>query len=286
MDISYFLRFPEGKAKAITLSYDDCLRTDIKLIETINNYDLKCTFNANSAFIGSERYLTKNEIEEHILNKGHEIAIHGAEHKSPGAVSLIDGIKDVLNGRHGLEQMFGGIIKGMAYPNAGITILDNGASYSEIRNYLVSLGISYARSLHGDNCNFRIPEDWYNWIPSAHHDNPELFEWIEKFLDFEINNTYLSSRRPMLLYIWGHSKEFEVNNNWDRLTKICEKISHKNDVWYATNIEIYNYINAYRSLEFNVERTICYNPSLYTIWFTANGKDFCIKPGETITFEK
>lgn len=282
MNISYFLRFPEGKAKAITLSYDDCLKTDIKLIETINKYGLKCTFNANSAFIGTERYLSKEEITKYIMDAGHEVAIHGAEHKSPGAATLVDGIRDMLNGRLELEQMFGGIIKGMAYPNAGITILDNGYTYQEIRRYLVDLGISYGRSLGGDNSNFRIPEDWYNWMPTAHHDNPQLFEWIDKFIDFDIKSTWLTSQRPMLLYIWGHSQEFEKNNNWNRLSEICEKIANKNDVWYATNIEIYNYISAYRSLEFNVERTICYNPTLYTVWFTANGKDYCIKPGETL----
>ena len=282
MNKCYFMRFPEGKAKAVKLSYDDCLRTDIKLVETINKYGLKCTFNANSSFIGDERHLSKDEIKEYILNKGHEIAVHGAEHKSPGAVTLVDGIQDMLNGRRELEQMFGGIIKGMAYPNAGITIFDNGATYSEIRNYLIGLGICYSRSLGGDNCNFRIPEDWYNWIPTAHHDNPHLFEWIEKFIDFDINSTYLTSRRPMLLYIWGHSKEFEEKHNWNRLTEICERISHKNDVWYATNMDIYNYVTAYRALEFNVDRTVCYNPTLYTIWFTANGNNYCIKSGETL----
>ena len=31
------------------------------------------------------------------------------------------------------------------------------------------------------------------------------------------------------------------------------KFSGKSDVWYATNIEIYNYVEAYKSLIFNAE---------------------------------
>ena len=78
-----FLRFPNGKAKAVTLSYDDGCRDDIRFSETISRYGLKCTFNINSAILGkdtSDWRLTKEEIEEHLMKKGHEIAVHGKEH--------------------------------------------------------------------------------------------------------------------------------------------------------------------------------------------------------------
>jgi len=244
---------------------------------------MKCTFNINSYNIKNESVvLNKEEITEHILNKGHELANHGAKHKAPGAISLTDGIVEMLDGRRDLERMFGRIIRGLAYPNTGVTIMDNGASYSDIKDYISKLGIAYARSLGGDNSKFLLPDDWFNWIPTAHHDNPNLFDWIDEFVNRDINSLYIGSRRPLLMYIWGHSYEFNDNNNWDRFECICKKLYNLDDVWYATNIEIYDYTMAYRSLRFNVDQTICYNPTHHTIWFVADGKDYCIKPGETI----
>ncbi len=282
---NYFMRFPEGRTKAVTLSYDDGCRADLRLAETINKYGLKCTFNINSSLMGSNTqdwHLTKEEIAEHLLGTGHEIAVHGALHKAPGMTTIIDGIRDALDGRIGLERAFGGIIKGMAYPNSGIRIFDNGATYNDVKNYLIELGIAYARSLGGDNDCFLMPEDWYNWIPTAHHNNPKIMEYIDEFLKIDVNSEYAGARRPRIFYMWGHAYEFDRNDNWEHLTEICEKLSGNDDIWYATNIEIYNYTKAYRSLEFNVDRTVVYNPTLHTVWFHADGKDYCIKSGATL----
>lgn len=82
-----------------------------------------------------------------MLDKGHEIAVHGELHKAPGMVRPIDGIKDVLNCRLGLESMFGRIIRGMAYPDSGIQVFQNQASYENIRDYLADWILS-------------IPEPW------------------------------------------------------------------------------------------------------------------------------
>lgn len=46
--------FPEGKRKAFTLSYDDGVIQDKKLVEIFNRHDLKATFNLNSGLQGEE----------------------------------------------------------------------------------------------------------------------------------------------------------------------------------------------------------------------------------------
>jgi len=279
----YFLRFPEGKTKAVTFSYDDGCRQDLRLAEILNKYGMKGTFNLNSKSIGaSEWNLNKEQIAENIMGTGHEVAVHCANHKQPGMTILADGIREVLDCRLELENMFGGIIKGMAYPNSGIRVFENGACYNDVKSYLTQLGIAYSRSLGGDNDGFSLPEDWHNWIPTAHHNNPKLFEWIEKFVSANVNSAYAGGRRPMLCYIWGHSYEFDNNNNWDRIEEICQKLSFKDEIWYATNIEICNYVKAYHSLEFNIDMTLCHNPTAYTVWFNADGNDYCVKSGETI----
>lgn len=273
-----FMRFPNNKIKAVTLSYDDGSCYDIKFSNIISSYGLKCTFNICSSFLDDkidDWHILKNDIDENILSYGHEIAVHTANHKAPGIIDITDGIKEVLECRIKLERIFGRIVKGMAYPNSGILFFDNGACYKDVKNYLTGLGISYARSLGGDNDNFRLPEDWHNWIPTAHHANPELMKYIDEFVE-------LDSQDPKLFYLWGHSHEFGLEDNWELLIDICNKISGKDDIWYATNIDIYNYVTAYRSLVFNVDKTMVYNPSAYTVWFRADDKDYSVKSGETV----
>lgn len=280
-----FLRFPEGNYKAVTFSYDDCPRYDIKLVGILNRYGIKCTFNVNSAFIPetkTEWHLSKEEIAEYLLGTGHEIAVHGAEHRAPGKQRAIDGIQDVLNCRLKLEKSFGRIIRGMAYPDSGITSFQNGASYENIRKYLADLDIVYSRTLGGDNDSFQLPDDWYAWMPTAHHTNPKVLDYIREFSEITPPE-YIASRVPRLFYLWGHSFEFENNHNWELMVSICEQLGRRDDCWYATNLEIYNYVAAYRSLIFSADSSIIYNPTLLTVWFECDGKLYSVKSGETIT---
>ena len=44
----YFIRYPEFRKKALTLSYDDGVEQDIRLIRNMDQYGIKGTFNLNS----------------------------------------------------------------------------------------------------------------------------------------------------------------------------------------------------------------------------------------------
>ena len=44
----FYMRYPLGKTKAVTLSYDDGTRHDIKLIDIMTKYGIKGTFNINT----------------------------------------------------------------------------------------------------------------------------------------------------------------------------------------------------------------------------------------------
>lgn len=273
-----FMRYPKGKTKALTLSYDDGVKDDIKLAEIISRYGIKCTFNHTNA-----EHMSKEEVEKYILSKGHEIAVHGANHRAEGLIRPIEGIEDVLSCRKNLESKFGIIIRGMAYPDSGIRNMATENAYENIKAYLKSLDIAYVRTLGEDNDLFKLPEDWYAWMPTARHINPRLMEYIEKFLNIDFSeNMYIANRDSRLFYLWGHSYEFERENNWDLLERICEKLSDKPDIWYATNMEIYNYVKAYKSLEYSADGKIIYNPTLYTIWFEIDKKPYSIKSNETL----
>lgn len=278
-----FLRFPMGKAKAVTFSYDDGCPQDITLSGILSDYGLKCTFNLNSKELCGINSLTKEEIQKNFLEKGHEIAVHGAFHRAEGTLRPIEGIQDVLNCRLELEQTYGTIIRGMAYPDTGISSFSNAAKYESVRQYLSELDIAYARTLGKDNNSFKLPEDWYSWIPTAHHNNPKILDYADEFIKLDLSDKkYGATRYPRLFYVWGHAYEFDRFDNWEHLHELCKKLGNRKDIWYATNIEIYNYVSAYHSLVYSVDSNMIYNPTLIAIWFDRDGTQHIIHPGETL----
>ena len=75
-----------GKLKAVTFSYDDGVTQDIKLIELLNKYNLKSTFNLNSMLLNKNGIIVRDgkriahyKIHAEDINSvyaGHEIAAH------------------------------------------------------------------------------------------------------------------------------------------------------------------------------------------------------------------
>ena len=276
--MTVLMRYPEGKAKAVTFSYDDGVAQDIRLAEIFDKYGMKGTFNftCRDAF-------TKEQIKEHFISKGHEIAVHGAYHRANGNLRPIEGIRDVLDCRLALEEKCDCIIRGMAYPDSGITQMGSFGTYEMIKQYLVELDIAYSRTLGSDNNSFMLPSDFHAWMPSAHHNNPKIMEFIDEFLNIDISTKAYHARRvSRLLYIWGHSYEFDRNDNWEHMEEICKKLANNDEIWYATNIEIYDYVQAYKSLRYSADGHKVYNPTLLTIWLDVDGKLYSVKSGETI----
>lgn len=281
-----FMRYPGGKAKAVTFSYDDGVPQDRRLAEIFDKYGMKCTFNFNCEKIRRENF-SREQINEFFLSKGHEIAVHGAHHRANGNLRVAAGIKEVLDCRIELEERCDCIVRGMAYPDSGITQMGNFGSYEQIRNYLCELDIAYARTLGGDNDRFMLPQDFYAWMPTAHHDNPEIMEYIDRFLQLDVSEkVYYTKRFPRLFYIWGHSYEFDRNNNWEHIEEICKKFAESDELWFATNIEICDYVQAYKSLRFSADGRIVHNPTSLTIWFDVERDLYSVKSGETIRLKR
>ena len=284
MHIRYnFLRFPEGKSKAVTLSYDDGCAEDVRLLETIDRYGLKCTFNLVGSNVEAGRPLSVDFIKNNILAHGHEVAVHGYLHRAQNKVRPIAGIRDTLDCRITLERTLGRIIRGMAYPDCAINRAAQPDLYETLRAYMADLDIAYIRSAMGDNDSFSLPDDWYLWMPTAHHDNGHITEYIDKFVSLDVSAQYIAQRHPRLFYLWGHAFEFERNQNWAHLEEIAAKLGGRDDIWYATNIEIHDYVTAYKQLKYSADESIVYNPTLFDIWFDIDRTLYKIKPGETIT---
>ena len=278
----FFMRYPEGKVKALTFSYDDGVEQDIKLVEIFNKYGLKGTFNLNSSLYTPEgtvhapgtvqRRMTEKQVTELFADGVHEVACHGEYHAYLDCLPPSGMVLDVINDRMALEKQFGRIVRGMAYPY--------GTRNAETIACLKSCGIAYCRTTGGSE-KFHMPNNWLELVPTCHHNNPNLMTLAKKFVEDE------KRRRPLFFMVWGHSYEFEMKQNWYTMERFAEYISGREDIWYATNIEIYDYVRDFGRLEYSADMKRVYNPTARTIWFASHltgGETVKIESGETLTF--
>ena len=274
-----FLRFPNFRYKAVTLSYDDGVVFDRKLIQILDEYGLKCTFNLNSELYAKEtnvRRLTKDEATELYKNSKHEVAIHGAKHLSLAEVSPEAATRDVIDDRENLEKQFGRIVKGMAYANGSF----NDTAVEVLKN----CGIKYARTTVATN-KYDIPTDWLRLAPTCHHTTKNLEELTEEFLSFK-EDSYYWGNSPKLFYLWGHSYEFNDNNNWEIIENFAKKVGNREDIWYATNGEVYDYVQAYNRLEYSVDGKIIKNDTNKDIYLCYYGKNVLVKANSIIAIKE
>lgn len=257
--------FPGGKFKVLTFSYDDGKQEDRRLVEIFNKNNLKGTFNINSGLFDMDIRINADEIKD--LYKGHEVACHTLTHPTIARCPLPEVIDEILEDRKNLEKLVGVPVQGLAYPNG---------SYSkEIIDLLPALGIKHARIV-GNSDNFAFPENFLEWKSTCHH-NHNLMELGKQFAELN-KKQYL-----YMMYVWGHSYEFTNNDNWDLIEGFCEMMGNRDDIWYATNLEIVNYLERWDRLVFAADRSFVYNPSVDSCWLSIdNDKIVEIPGGETV----
>lgn len=275
-----YMRFPEGKCKALTFSYDDGVKADLRLLKIFEKYGIKGTFNLNSRLFDCENWHGRMD-EEQTYNAfcggGQEIALHGARHIFLNKVPLPEAVREVVDNREYLEEKFGKIVRGMAYAYNGF----NG----DIKRVLADLGVAYARTTKS-TYDFKIPTDWLELAPSCHHNEKELFPLADRFFG-QSPAAEFKHREPWLFYVWGHSYEFDDDNNWEVIENLCMRANeNREEIWFATNIEIYEYVQAYDRLVFSLDGERAYNPSAVSVWLELRGMTYKIGAGQTVTFDK
>lgn len=257
--------FPGGKHKVLTMSYDDGKQEDRRLVEIFNKHGIKGTFNVNSGLKDDPVRIPQEEYRE--LYKGHEVACHTVSHPTIERCPLPSVAEEVLEDRKALEAIMGYPVRGLAYPNG---------SYSkEICDMLPLLGIRYGRIV-GNSDNFAMPEDFLRWKATCHH-NHRLLELGKEFVDLT-KKQYL-----YMMYVWGHSYEFTNNNNWEVMEDFCALVGGREDIWYATNIEIVDYMDVVKMAQYAADGSFVYNPCAQSLWICVDDKAFMeIKGGELV----
>lgn len=221
--------------KTITFSYDDGVTQDQRLVDLFNKYNLKCTFNLNSALGGTCKLHKRSGTtfthgrfdtdEYRRVYQGHEVAVHTLTH--PHLINLSDEeiIREVEQDRLALSDAMGYEVTGMAYPYG-----DGSVDSRVIELIRRHTGVKYSRltdATHG----FEPQSDLLAFHPSIHHaDWANLFDLGKKFVDMQPDS-------PKLFYIWGHSYEFDIDDSWDRFEEFLKLISNRSDIRYCTNVE-------------------------------------------------
>ena len=212
-----FINMKKPYKKAVTFSYDDGVVFDEKLIDIFNKYGIKATFNITDINKNEDipTWTTEKGLpirgfnfmnEKNVrIYDGHEIAGHTRHHYWLNKIDDKTLEEEILGNKEDLERVFGEKINGIAYP---FNTYDDRAV-----NILRENGFLYARE-GSETHSFDLQEDLLRFRPTE-YDDLKIF------------------------YIWGHSYEFEDDNNWDRIEKLCRLIGGKDDILYGTNSQVF-----------------------------------------------
>ena len=217
--------------KAITFSFDDGVESDKKLIQLLNKYGLKCSFNINAGKINDSVYWTYNDkfdvysmtpFEPSVYD-GHEICVHGYFHKAAADLKGNELRFEFAQDKKELEEIFKTEVVGGAYAF--------GCFDDKTVKVLDEIGIKHCRTVIA-SYGFSKQEDMLRFNPTCHIYDEKLPELIREFLEAE-------SEEPQILYVWGHSYEPDGDDKWEFVEEIFQSLAGRNDVLYGTNTEVF-----------------------------------------------
>lgn len=266
--------WPGGRRRALTLSFDDGVEQDRRLVALMNRYGIKGTFNIHSGFFAGRdnvirndagndyRHIPAEEIKD--VYEGHEVAVLSVNHTQLMELSSPVVLAEIMKDRKSLETLAGCCVRGMASP------VDT--NDTRLHSLVKMCGIRYTR---GSRCShsFDVPQNPYDWACSCHQ--RDIDQLLDRFLE--------KSYSLRLLSIWGHSYVFEQTNTWDVIEKQLCRLGGHTDIWYATNQEIFAYIDGFNHLRRTEDGKQIQNQSSQCIWLEINGKEYVIEPGKMLT---
>lgn len=266
--------YPDGKAKAFNVTYDDGVLQDIRFVALLNKYNLKGTFNLNSGLMENEfewihkngwvvKRLSKDKVVS--LYQGHEIASHTLMHPYMNDLSESEIMYELQADKANLEMLFGREIKGFAVPFDYFSEL--------IESCVKRCGFEYAR-ISEESHSFVPQNDYYKWKATVFHTDATLKELTQQFIK--------TNEELALFQIVGHSYDLDNQNMWDKIETIFKEIALQKDILPMTTIDIIEYLKAMETAE-TTDRTVKNNSNI-SLWFSDNESTFEVEPKEEIVF--
>lgn len=227
--------------KILTLSFDDGVMQDIRFIELLDKYGIKCTFNLNSDLLGKDGCLNingkeishKKVLPENVkeIYKNHEVAAHTLTHPFLPQQTAEEVTRQVEQDRQNLTKLVGYNVRGFAYPGGGVNFND------EVADIIAkTTAVEFARTIVC-SYNFDLQRDMYIFKPTISFikEKEKTLELCRKFIE-------LQTDEPKLFYIWGHSYEMDINDDWDFAEQVLSMLSNRDDILYCTNSEAFDYL--------------------------------------------
>jgi peptidoglycan/xylan/chitin deacetylase (PgdA/CDA1 family) len=218
--------------KFFTLSFDDGIEHDKRLIALMKQYGLSGTFNLNAGLFGECHKLVninripKDEIRQ--VYEGFEVASHGYKHEMFRYMSRKKIEMSLSTDIRELSEIMGYQVVGHAYP------YDMHTRAAE--DFLRNQNMLYARKVMGKGSLFRFPENPHKYIATCWFNAKNVMELLDQFIKAEAENENL------LFMMWGHSYEMEKGFRpcpEPQLERIFSKIAGKPDIVYCTNREAF-----------------------------------------------
>ena len=263
------------------------LTLDEKLVSIMRRNGLKGTFNLNAGLYPSapitgniHAKMTEEECKALFFGTENEVALHGYRHLPLAALDNVEMVYEVIEDRKALEVTYKKLIRGMAYPN--------GSYNDDVLKMLKACNIGYARTVEDSEC-FDLPEEWLTLRPTCHHNNPRLMELAREFAELNYGDDWTEdwyAKTPKLFCLWGHSSEFGRDENWDVIEEFAAYLGNRNDIWYATLGEIFEYTQAYKNLRFFADGSGVYNPSAIDVYIFYFGEKYIVRAGTTLELNK
>tara|TARA_A100000164_G_scaffold359053_1_gene371296 strand:- start:1591 stop:2490 length:900 start_codon:yes stop_codon:yes gene_type:complete len=271
---SIFWTYPNGKYKALIMSYDDGLVDDIALTQLFDRYGIIGTFHLNSGFLGTkaiwnegktnevlQTYLSTDTLQ-HIF-KNHEIAVHGTYHKALASLSDEEILEEINVDIENLTALSNNKISSMAYAF--------GSTNENVADVISTTQLTNARTVKA-SYNFELPQNHYLWNPTC-HDN-EALNYLQEYIS--LNSPTLS-----LFYVWGHSWEFRDTLRNENILKFCHEIGNRNDIWYTGAGTFTNYHASLKALEIT-DKEITNPEGNGIVYFKEKGQLKSLYPGEKL----
>lgn len=264
--------FPQGKTKAFNLSYDDGVLQDVRLIQLIDKYGLKATFNLNSYLMETEfewthengsiiKRLPKNTAKTLYIN--HEVASHTRSHPYMENLTEAEIMQEMASDKQALEAIFNTDVYGFEVPFDYYSDL--------IERCAVACGFEYARTSQ-ESRSFTPCRTFHRWQGTVFHLDNNLNKLVEDFLR--------TDEELAVFQLIGHSYDLDTANMWDKIEAVFASVSSDRDVLPITNIDLVRYLREMEKAV--VTNTSVINNSSTDLFFSIDGRVVCLTPQEKI----
>ncbi len=244
---------PENGRKAFskyfTMSFDDGITQDARIMDICRKYNMPCTFNLNTGLFGvnwpwvgevlgkpglSHQRYTEEEIRSGIYN-GFDAEVHTLCHPSlagnygDNAEALIHEVGDDAKN---IEALTGVAPLGMAYPGGR----EEDTSPFVIKTIVENTPVRFARLAVSQKNpeDFPLPDCFMKWYPSL--------AVVEMARCKELAKSFIAAvpvDRDLLFYVWGHGYDLDSENLWDEFEELVAMISAAPDVKCVSNADFY-----------------------------------------------